>query len=719
MLITNRRLLISLFILLSGGIIYGMNFANASYGGRTGYSGNPSTNGGLTCSTCHVAGAALPEITISGPTTVNAGETNNYSITITGGPAQVAGFNASVGNHDGLLIGGRDDTQIVNDELTHTSPKAFSGDAVVFDFSWTAPNANESFTMYAAGISANDSGTPLDDGLGTTSLDITVQSSGPTPSPTATSAALNTIRLNEVVTGLTSPTDITHAGDERIFVAEQYGRLRVIDESGTLLSTPFLNLSGQVNTNGSEMGVLGLTFHPNYASNGYFYVNYTVDNPRRTRISRFTVSDGDPNVADLGSELVILEFSQPDTNHNGGAIHFGPDGYLYIATGDGGGQGDPSSYGQNNSVLLSKLLRIDVDGSTGSTPECNSAAGTNYRIPANNPFADGAGGNCDEIWATGLRNPWRFSFDRSIGDLWIADVGQNSWEEIDFEAAGSAGGKNYGWSCYEANDPYNTTGCAPASDYDFPIHTYPIGGGGHCAITGGYVYRGSSFPAFNGHYFFTDFCTATFWTLSDEPSNPTLTTLSLEAGSSIFTPSTFGQDHNGELYVASKNGGQLYRIEDPNANANASISASVTFQGHPEPPNASLSDELNVSLTIPGDASPAYTFTPTTDNNGQFTVEGIAPDTYEVRIKHRHTLQTMQSVTLTAGNNSIDFGTLLQGDANNDNSIAILDFSILAAAFGSCEGGSNYDDRVDFNGDECIILTDFSLLSTNFGQSGE
>ena len=311
--------------------------------------------------------------------------------------------------------------------------------------------------------------------------------------------------------------------------------------------------------------MLGLTFHPDYTTNGYFYVNYTtqVDTTRTTRVSRFSVYDNNADLADATSELILLEFAQTYENHNAGAIHFGSDGYLYIAVGDGGSANDPDEVSQDFGLLLGKMLRIDVDATAGSQPDCDTSGNANYRIPADNPFVDGAGGACDEIWAAGMRNPWRFSFDRDTGDMWIADVGQWAWEEIDFEPEGFAGGRNYGWDCYEGNS-VNATDPSPActgnaNDYDFPIYEYQHVSS-RCSITGGYVYRGASYGGLLGHYLFGDYCTSELWTLSDDPLNPMSTALSLASGSSLSRPRTFGEDANGELYVADDS--KVYRIQD-------------------------------------------------------------------------------------------------------------------------------------------------------------
>ena len=381
--------------------------------------------------------------------------------------------------------------------------------------------------------------------------------------PMVTNGWPATVQLTQIAEA-SNATDLANAGDERLFIVEQPGRIHVYDGS-EVLPTPFLNIVDRVDDGGFEMGLLGLAFHPDYADNGYFFVNYTTsaEDGRQTRISRFSVDAENPNLADAGSEEVVLAFDQPYINHNGGALHFGPDGYLYIAVGDGGSSNDPDEVSQDSGSILGKLLRIDVDGNGGDPPDCDLSGNGNYQIPAGNPLADGPGGACDEIWALGLRNPWRFSFDAETDDMWIADVGQGAWEEVDFQAAGSGGGQNYGWDCYEgdhanANDP--SPACTgDRANYVFPIHEYGHDNG-RCSITGGYVYRGSRHPALQGHYFFADFCSGELWSLSGAPLSPTLTAFTT-AGATLSRPSTFGQDVNGELYVAGDSA--VYRLDEP------------------------------------------------------------------------------------------------------------------------------------------------------------
>ncbi len=348
------------------------------------------------------------------------------------------------------------------------------------------------------------------------------------------------------------PIGIENAGDGsgRLFIVQQPGVIAVWD--GTqFLPTPFLDIQDRVNDNSSERGLLGLAFHPDYETNGLFYVHYS-DSSGDTQISRFSVT-ADPDVADPNSELPILSQNQPFNNHNGGKLAFGPDGYLYIALGDGGSGGDPQGNGQDLGTLLGKLLRIDVDGD-----DFPGDLNANYAIPADNPFVGLAGR--DEIWAYGLRNPWRFSFDRENGDLFIGDVGQNVIEEVDLQPASSSGGENYGWNRMEGSDCFEPpTDCNDGS-LVLPILEYPHFDGGFlgCSITGGFRYRGSRNPLLQGVYFYGDYCTGRVWGgveiegLWTSPA-PLVTSFSIPA---------FGEGEDGELYLSDLDTNTIYRLHD-------------------------------------------------------------------------------------------------------------------------------------------------------------
>lgn len=352
-----------------------------------------------------------------------------------------------------------------------------------------------------------------------------------------------TIGIQSYATGFSNPVEVVNAGDNRLFVVQKTGAIKIVKPSGSagvVNAANFLTLTTATIINGDERGLLGLAFHPNYATNGYFYVNYTRTGDGATVVARYSVS-ADPDVADAASGQVLLTVAQPFSNHNGGTLRFGPDGYLYIGMGDGGSGGDPGNRAQDITENLGKMLRIDVDGPFP------------YGIPPSNPFV-GIAGN-DEIWATGLRNPWKFSFNRLNGDLWIGDVGQGEVEEINQIASPLPVGLNFGWRCYEGNDEYDTSGCGAAALYTFPLIDYLQSETDGCAVTGGYYYTGSLYPNFNGKYIFGDYCLNKIFTLTDagvltiSPAIPGLNGLT-----------TFGQDINGELYVIG--GTTLYRIKD-------------------------------------------------------------------------------------------------------------------------------------------------------------
>jgi len=375
------------------------------------------------------------------------------------------------------------------------------------------------------------------------------------------------LMLENVTSGLSSPVAMRHAGDGsgRLFVVEQGGRIMIYDlGSDMLLSTPFLDLTSEVDVTGGEQGLLGLAFHPDFATNGFFYVNYTYDpgpGLDRTRIERYTVDAGDPDLADTSTAFTVLEIAQDFSNHNGGDIHFGPDGYLYVGMGDGGSGEDPNNRAQSLDSLLGKILRIDVDAAAPPGPNDLCGLVTNYGIPAGNPHAGGSG-DCDEIWALGVRNPWRFSFDRLVGDLFFGDVGQGPLdprEEVSFQPASSSGGENYGWSCAEGDLMPNYNPCLPGP-LTPPILVYGHGDG-NCSITGGYRYRGSTIGGLAGLYVYGDFCSGRVYFA--EETGPGVWSSS-EWDDLPGNVSAFGEDADGELYVVFL-GGQIQRFESPSA----------------------------------------------------------------------------------------------------------------------------------------------------------
>ncbi len=354
------------------------------------------------------------------------------------------------------------------------------------------------------------------------------------------------VQLVQIAGNLTRPIFVTHAGDGsgRLFVAQQGGLIKIIAD-GEVLQTPFLNLSSIVSAeansqNYTERGLLGLAFAPDYAESGRFYVNYT-DINGNTVVARYTVSDSDPNLADPNSAQIILTQQQPHSNHNGGNLAFGADGYLYVAFGDGGSQGDPQGNGQNLGTWLGKILRIDVSGDAG------------YVVPEDNPFVGNPAAQ-PEIWAYGLRNPWRFSFDTETGDLYIGDVGGDRYEEVNFEPADSVGGVNYGWNTYEGMHPTGFRN--PPDNVTLPIAEYDHSQG--VTVAGGYVYHGELLPQLDGQYFYGDWGSGTLWTAWRDANDVWQSAVFIRnSGHSI---SSFGLDENNELLLVDYNGA-IFRFE--------------------------------------------------------------------------------------------------------------------------------------------------------------
>ena len=353
------------------------------------------------------------------------------------------------------------------------------------------------------------------------------------------------VKLTKLIDGLYAPVDIASTGiggDSSLFVVEQGGLIRMID-NGQIEATPVLDLSDRVLFNG-EQGLLGLVFDPDFQTNKYFYVNYIepTNSGRRTVVSRFTM--GNDGQADGASEKIILRVEQPYKNHNAGDLNFGPDGYLYVGFGDGGSGGDPEGRAQNPKTLLGKMIRIDVHSDSA------------YRVPGDNPFVNDTE-YLPEIWSTGWRNPWRFSFDSKTGDMWIGDVGQSKFEEVDHEPAGKSG-RNYGWRCYEGVEKYNAKSCQDKSSYTFPVEIYEHEAGEPCggSISGGYVYRGQQFPQLEGFYFYADYCKGRLYAL--DSTQPTYTANLINEGD--IRVSTFGVDNQGELYLADVVNGVIYQL---------------------------------------------------------------------------------------------------------------------------------------------------------------
>ncbi|MBK7881718.1 MAG: PQQ-dependent sugar dehydrogenase [Saprospiraceae bacterium] len=416
----------------------------------------------------------------------------------------------------------------------------------------------------------------------------------------------NAIKLTKLTGGLSIPVYLCHAGDDRLFVIEKAGKIRILN-NGIVSPVPFLDIVNKVNSRGNEQGLLGLAFHPDFKNNGLFYVNYNNKiSVGQTVIAEYKVFSNNPNKADSLSERILLTIDQPYSNHNGGCMHFGKDGYLYIGMGDGGNGGDPQNHGQNPKSLLGKMLRIEIG--TSST----------YQIPPSNPFVNDPD-VLDEIWAIGVRNPWRFSFDRLTGDMWIGDVGQGNWEEVDFEESGSGGGRNYGWRCYEGNKDFNTTGCSPKNKFTFPIHEYfsdenNLG----CSVTGGYVYRGSKHPSLYGTYIYGDYCSGYIWGINQKADktfeNKTLYKFNRSQISS------FGEDVNGELYLIAIAEGAVYKIADT-----CNLPAIQFLTKNPLCPT---STDGQITISNP---NPTYTYKWSTGDSSA-VLEGLGPGKFSLTI---------------------------------------------------------------------------------------
>ena len=399
-----------------------------------------------------------------------------------------------------------------------------------------------------------------------------------------------TISLQQFATGFSSAIAIVHPpNDSRLFIVQQRGLIRILNDNGTVNTTPFINLSSVVSQSGSERGLLGLAFHPNYATNGLFFVNYTDITTGNTIIARYSVS-ANPNIANT-TGTILMNINQPASNHNGGSLVFGPDGYLYIGMGDGGGAGDTSGYAQNLSlthtpvvgnpsrIYLGKMLRIDVDTTVGAL---------NYGFPSTNPYVTEAGK--EEIWARGLRNPWKFSFNRLNGDLWIGDVGQGAFEEINKVAAPLPNtGLNFGWRCYEGNATYNTSGCAAQNTMTMPVSVYPYNSQEPCtSITGGYVYTGSLYPNLQNKYVVADYCWGDIGYVSNTGG-----AITWSYNSNNFITS-FGEDKNGELYVST--GSIIHKLVDTSLDVNDFSKSKLSFYPNPANTELFIKNDNNIGL---------------------------------------------------------------------------------------------------------------------------
>jgi glucose/arabinose dehydrogenase len=378
------------------------------------------------------------------------------------------------------------------------------------------------------------------------------------------------------------PVDIQNAGDgsNRLFVLSQPGIIYVFQNNdNTSTKKVFLDIRDKV-LFGGEQGLLGLAFHPDYKTNGYFYINYTISNPRRSVVSRFKVSNNDPNTADRNSELVLLTVEQPYSNHNGGQTSFGPDGYLYISLGDGGSAGDPQNNSQNLRSLLGKILRINVN---------KTSPGLNYSIPDDNPLKGNTNGLKEEIYAWGLRNVWRFSFNPADSNLWAADVGQNAWEEINIIEKG----RNYGWRIMEGNHCFNPPKDCNTANLTLPVWEYGHNNQGGYSVTGGYVYHGSLLPELKGKYIYGDYVSGRIWSLYLS-NNRAYNELLFSTNHNI---STFGVDEQGELYFANYTTGRLYKFRSASTKVGSSWlpEAYRLYQNYPNPFNSST----KISFEIP------------------------------------------------------------------------------------------------------------------------
>lgn len=508
-----------------------------------------------------------------------------------------------------------------------------------------------------------------------------------------------------------NPVGIHHSGDgtNRLFVVDQEGVIYVFENLKDITTADlFLDVRDRV-LFGGEQGLLGLAFHPNYAENGYFYVDYTADDPRRTVIARYSVTI-DPNEADRDSEEILLEIEQPFPNHNGGQIAFGPDGYLYIALGDGGSAGDPMDNGQDRSTLLGSILRIDVD---------SKSEGLNYGIPDDNPFTENTEGYREEIYAYGLRNPWRFSFDPETGWLWAGDVGQNTMEEVDIIEKG----KNYGWNIMEGNLCFSPPEGCNQTGLELPIWEYDHSLG--IAVTGGFVYRGSTLTELIGAYIYGDYGSGRIWALRYDGINGPTNTEIVNTNLSIVS---FGVDQQNELYICAFDS-RIYKLAQA-VNIHLLGSASrgwgladneITSPG----PTVILNEGDLVNLTLASADGIRHNFFVDYDEDSNPSAgEPKSPDFQTTTISYQFTATVAGTFMYYCQyHRGIMWGTIvvkagpLATDINSDGEINILDIAIVAAAFGTTPEDPEWNPDADLDDNEIINILDISAVARDFGKT--
>ncbi len=433
-----------------------------------------------------------------------------------------------------------------------------------------------------------------------------------------------TIALEPFASGLSGPVDLAHCGDERLFVVEQAGRIKIIAPDGTVSTTPFLDITTRVNDSGNEQGLLGLAFDPDYTTTGIFYVNYTGGTGNgESRISRFRVTE-DPNVADPESEEIIYTVTQPYSNHNGGDVEFGPDGYLYVGFGDGGSADDPNNNAQTlTNDALGDMIRIDVRNNE------------TYTIPPTNPWVGAGNDTLPEIWASGLRNPFRFGFDALTGDLWIGDVGQNAWEEVDVWPAGDNSGPNFGWRCREGavvSPTSVTTGCPPASAFVEPVSVHDHDNESWCSVIGGRVYRGAEFPRLSGRYIYTDYCPTPYYSLLADGSGGYVRE-QISTNNGGFGTACIAENNTLELFVTNETTGTIKRIVD---------------QCPMDPPSITADGVMLTSSE--GDSYTWYLDGEAIEGATTQTIEALANGSYTVSVELNNGLCELTSAAVEVGN---------------------------------------------------------------------